>query len=167
MIGKNIQAIRKNKKIQAKYMAEQLGVSSSTYSKWENESRDIPTSFIPEIAKLLNVSVNVLFCIEEADSMENYKSRHRKEVTTEILNYLINRWDGDVDSAVQLFACYASLPVDLRKEIATFCMVYFSESLDVADKDLTGLIDVERCKQIVDRLQKEKKEKTVSQKDSK
>lgn len=157
MIGETIKKIRKNKKLKSKEIAESIGVSPSTYSKWENDTRDIPSDYIPKVAEALNVSVDTLFGLEDTDVVRSYKNRHSKEVTYEIMEYLINKWDGDVDSAVQLFACYAALPVELRKEVATFCMVYFTESIDLANKELVEFINVERCREIVERLKDEKR----------
>lgn len=65
VIGQFIQKKRKSLGMTQKELAEQIGVSDKTLSKWENGVNMPDISVIPELCKLLNVTVNELLVGEE------------------------------------------------------------------------------------------------------
>jgi len=60
-IGDNIKRIRKEKGIQQKKMALDLGLDQSNYNKIESGKREPSIELINKLAEYLEVSVNVLF----------------------------------------------------------------------------------------------------------
>lgn len=63
-IGKNISYYRKLRKITQEQLAERLGISAQSVSKWENELSSPEVAIIPQIAKELRCDVNALFAEE-------------------------------------------------------------------------------------------------------
>lgn len=60
-IGKNILDLRKANKITQEELADKLGVSKQSISKWENDICLPDVSLFPLIAKLFNVSIDRIF----------------------------------------------------------------------------------------------------------
>ena len=61
-IGKNIADLRKNSGMTQEQLAEMLGVSSQTISKWENEVTMPDIMLLPIIAGCFNITVDELYC---------------------------------------------------------------------------------------------------------
>jgi transcriptional regulator with XRE-family HTH domain len=59
-IGRRLQAIRKAKGFTPESMAERLGVSVSSYTKWESAVHGIPTKHLGSISKVLHVSLDLI-----------------------------------------------------------------------------------------------------------
>ncbi|MBE6954141.1 MAG: helix-turn-helix transcriptional regulator, partial [Ruminococcaceae bacterium] len=57
-IGKNIADLRKNSGITQEQLAETLGVSSQTISKWENEITMPDIMLLPVIAGYFDITVD-------------------------------------------------------------------------------------------------------------
>lgn len=61
-IGKNIADLRKNSGMTQEQLAETLGVSSQTISKWENEVTMPDIMLLPVIAGCFDITVDELYC---------------------------------------------------------------------------------------------------------
>ena len=61
-IGKNIEDLRKNSGMTQAQLAETLGVSSQTISKWENEVTMPDIMLLPVIAGCFDITVDELYC---------------------------------------------------------------------------------------------------------
>ena len=70
-IGKFISKKRKNKNITQSTLAERLGVTDRSISKWENGICLPDTGIMPELCKILEITVNDLFSGEEVDMKNN------------------------------------------------------------------------------------------------
>ena len=57
VILKNIEAIRKQKRIKQEVIAQELGIKQSSYSSYINRNRDITFSRLLQISNILGVSV--------------------------------------------------------------------------------------------------------------
>lgn len=64
-IGNNIALLRKEKKLTGEKLAELLGVSGQAVSKWENGKNLPETAILPELAKILGVSIDTLLMPQE------------------------------------------------------------------------------------------------------
>ncbi|MCL2775299.1 MAG: helix-turn-helix domain-containing protein [Oscillospiraceae bacterium] len=64
-IGNNITLLRKEKGLTGEKLAELLGVSGQAVSKWENGKNLPETALLPELAKILGVSVDTLLVPQE------------------------------------------------------------------------------------------------------
>ena len=60
-IGKNIADLRKNSGMTQEQLAETLGVSSQTISKWENEVTMPDIMLLPVIAGCFDITVDELY----------------------------------------------------------------------------------------------------------
>ena len=61
-IGKNIADLRKNSGMTQEQLAEMLGVSSQTISKWENEVTMPDIMLLPVLAGCFDITVDELYC---------------------------------------------------------------------------------------------------------
>ena len=72
-IGKFISLKRKEKNITQSELAETLGITDRAISKWENGKCMPDYSIIPELCKILNITINDLFSGEIVDMKDNEK----------------------------------------------------------------------------------------------
>ena len=73
-IGKFIHDLRKEKEMTQKQLADRVGVSDKTISKWET-GRGIPdTAIMSELCKVLGISINELLSGERL-SVDNYSGK--------------------------------------------------------------------------------------------
>ena len=72
-IGKFIQEKRKEKKLTQSEFAEKLNITDRAVSKWENGVCMPDVGTIPEICKILNITINDLFSGEVIDMKNNEK----------------------------------------------------------------------------------------------
>lgn len=72
-VGKFIKQKRRERGITQCVLSEKLGVSDRAISKWENGNCMPDSSLIPELCKILNVTINDLFSGEVVDMKNNEK----------------------------------------------------------------------------------------------
>ncbi len=60
-LGKNIRIFRTAKGMKQKELAKALMVSEQAVSKWENGKSSPDIQFLPEIARILEISITDLF----------------------------------------------------------------------------------------------------------
>ena len=78
-------------------MAETLGVSPQAVSKWENDQSCPDIALLPKLAKLLDVSVDVLLSGEEASPAAVYlPESERKDIKDMMLRIEVTSKDGDL-----------------------------------------------------------------------
>ena len=70
-IGKFIQEKRKEQKLTQSDLAERLNITDRAISKWENGNCLPDAGTMPELCKILNVSINDLFSGEIVDMKDN------------------------------------------------------------------------------------------------
>lgn len=71
-IGKFIVELRKEKKLTQKELADKLGVTDRAVSNWETGRRLPDYSLLPDLCKILSISINEFF-IGKRIADENYK----------------------------------------------------------------------------------------------
>ena len=72
-IGKFIQEKRKEQQLTQSDLAEKLNVTDRAISKWENGNCLPDAGTMPELCKILNISINDLFSGEMVDMKDNEK----------------------------------------------------------------------------------------------
>lgn len=72
-IGKFISKKRKEKNITQSELAEKLNITDRAVSKWENGNCMPDSGIIPELCKILNITINDLFSGEIVDMKDNEK----------------------------------------------------------------------------------------------
>lgn len=80
-IGKFIQELRKEKGLTQKELAEIIGVSDKTISKWENGNSSPDTSMLLSLSEALDATVNELLSGEKI-LPENYPRRAEETIVT-------------------------------------------------------------------------------------
>jgi transcriptional regulator with XRE-family HTH domain len=60
-IGDNLRVLRTKKNISQQEIADFLGIDRKTYLSWEAGTVEIKSSYIPKLAKYLQVEINDLF----------------------------------------------------------------------------------------------------------
>ena len=103
-IGKFIAICRKEQNLTQEQLAEKLGVSSKSISRWEN-GRTLPDySIIKDLCKTLNISINELFSGEKIES-KNFKEiadnnllnalKNSSFTLKEKIKYYGDKWDKE------------------------------------------------------------------------
>lgn len=78
-IGKFLQEVRKEKGLTQKDLAEKIGVSDKTISKWENGNSTPDTSMLLSISEALDVTVNEILSGERIPP-ENYSMKAEETI---------------------------------------------------------------------------------------
>lgn len=96
-IGSFIQLSRKEKGMTQKDLADQIGVSDKTISKWENGNSVPDTEILTSLCKSLDISVNELLSGEKLPE-ENYSVKAEENM----MNLLKENEDNRKNSTIQL-----------------------------------------------------------------
>jgi len=78
--GKFIAECRKQKGLTQKDLAEQLGISDKTVSKWETGHGMPDVSVISELCEILSISSNELLAGEQLDSAESFSKKAEENI---------------------------------------------------------------------------------------
>lgn len=134
-IGSFIQEIRKSKEITQKQLAEQIGVSDKTVSKWENRNSLPDTSMLLPLCNALGITVNELLACERI-SPENYSVSAEKNIISLIEENTRNK-KGIVLSriigiAVLLFGLLLLITINAGLSFSIFYYIDFPSILIVS-----------------------------------
>lgn len=94
-LGAKIARLRKQQNLTQEQLAEKLGVTAQSVSKWENEITSPDISLLPAIAKIFNITTDELLGIvtpEQEKKMSELTNKERKNLMFKIL---VNSSDGD------------------------------------------------------------------------
>lgn len=96
-IGKRIALLRKSKGLKQEELAEKLGVSGQAVSKWENDQTCPDISLLPQLAKILGVTVDALLSGKEETepAVQVLPEEQRKDIKDMMLRILVDTLDGD------------------------------------------------------------------------
>ena len=94
-LGQRIAMLRRQKELTQEALAEALGVSPQAVSKWENDASCPDIMLLPQLAKMLDVTVDALLSGEPEPETRLVPERLRKNPDTMILKVSINSSDGD------------------------------------------------------------------------
>ena len=81
-IGKRITAARENKGYSQKRLAEELHVNQTRLSNWEVGEVPAPVEFIPDLARILDVSVDYLLGINRDENGDIILEVNRESLIT-------------------------------------------------------------------------------------
>ncbi len=93
-IGNRISRLRKGKGMSQEALAEQIGVSPQAVSKWENDQSCPDISLLPQLAKLLDITVDELLT-GNSNEVRMMPEEQRKSLEELTLRVRILSADGD------------------------------------------------------------------------
>lgn len=94
-LGKRISYLRKDKELKQDELAEKLGVSPQAVSKWENDQTCPDITLLPELAKILGVTVDELLSGKSEPAVRIVPEAERKAVNDMMLRVVVDSADGD------------------------------------------------------------------------
>ena len=96
-IGKRIAGLRKDKGLKQEKLEEMLGVSGQAVSKWENDQTCPDISLLPQLAKILGVTVDELFSgkQEMVSTVQILPEDQRTSIKDMMLRIIVDSADGD------------------------------------------------------------------------
>ena len=95
-IGKRISEYRKKKNLKQDELAEMLGVSPQAVSKWENDLSCPDISLLPELSRILGVSIDeIVQGKKEEPIVSILPEDQRKDIDKMMLRVIIENAGGD------------------------------------------------------------------------
>jgi transcriptional regulator with XRE-family HTH domain len=97
-LGKRIANLRREKELKQDDLAQMLDVSPQAVSKWENDQTCPDISLLPELAKILGVTVDELLSGKEAlmePAVKMVPVGERKDIKDMMLCIIVDSSDGD------------------------------------------------------------------------
>ena len=96
-IGKRIALLRKDQGLKQEELAEKLGISGQAVSKWENDQTCPDISLLPQLAKILGVTVDELLSgkKEAAPAVQILPEEQRKDIKDMMLRITVDSAAGD------------------------------------------------------------------------
>ncbi len=94
-IGKRIAENRKRKNLKQDELAEMLGVSAQAVSKWENDLSCPDISLLPELSKILGISIDEIVQGKKESEVVLVPKEERKSIDEMMLRVIVNSAAGD------------------------------------------------------------------------
>ena len=97
-LGKRIATLRRERGLKQDELAQQLSVTPQAVSKWENDQTCPDITLLPQLAKILGVSVDELLsgkAPEEEPPVKVLPVEQRKDLKDMVLRIVVDSADGD------------------------------------------------------------------------
>lgn len=150
-MGQRIAMLRKGKGMTQEALAEALGVSAQAVSKWENDASCPDISLLPQLAKMLGVTVDTLLTGEDVPETRVLPKAEVKPAEQRIMRIVVNSSDGDkvrVNLPLGMISAFiqAGVSMDSFQVSGSDALgkIDFAQVLALADQGLIGkLVEVE------------------------
>lgn len=128
-IGDTIKHLRKEKNMTQETLADFLGVTNQSISKWERGEAYPDITLLPAIAAFFGTSVDNLLGInqiEQERKIRHYQdeyhrlwSEHKFDAVTALMKEAVREFPGNFDLLVRYLNCltYAKYPIEVRGEV--------------------------------------------------
>lgn len=157
-IGKFISEKRKEKGLTQSALAENLSITDRAISKWENGLCMPDAGTIPELCKLLNITINDLFSGEIVDMKNNKKkleenllelAKQKEEKDSQLLalEYVIG-FTSSITFMVLLFvASYIKMPTLVTIALIVLGIIIFAVGVGYAIRieQIAGFYECSKC----------------------
>lgn len=94
-LGEKIGSLRREKGLTQEELAEKLGVSPQAVSKWENDVSCPDIMLLPELARIFEVSTDMLLGCEGEKPVTLVPAEKRKNKEDLVLRIIVNSSDND------------------------------------------------------------------------
>ena len=120
-LGTRIASLRRERNLKQDELAEKLGVSPQAVSKWENDQTCPDISLLPQLAKILGVTVDELLTgkKEEEPAVKMLPENERKDLKDMMLRIVAETADGDV-ARINLPLGFVEIAMDSGLSLAQF-----------------------------------------------
>ena len=135
-IGENIARLRKEQGLTQAELGEMLGVSNQAVSKWESGMTMPDVMLLPEISRVLGVTLTELYGIsDEGEAKDDIKaSKIRVEEGQKIINICVKADDANVTTKIPVAAVRSVFGNKMLKQ-------YLSDDDDRSLTELLNMID--------------------------
>ncbi len=149
-IGKRIAEYRKRKNLKQDELAEMLGVSAQAVSKWENDLSCPDISLLPELSRILGISIDELVQGKKDEPVVSIlPEEQRKDINKLMLRIVVDSADGDrvrvnLPMAIVKVAIETGIAMPQISGNEALKSIDFAQIFTLVEKGVMGnLIDVE------------------------
>lgn len=150
-LGKRIANYRKEKELKQENLASMLNVSPQAVSKWENDVTCPDISVLPELAKILGITVDELLVgkKDEKPLVSIVPEEKRKEIKDMMLKIQVNSADGDkvkINLPLALIEAAVEMGMEMPEVSSNINLrnIDFAKILNLVKKGAVGnLLEVE------------------------
>jgi len=130
-IGENIKKLRKERELTQEVLANFLGVSYQSVSKWERGDSYPDITLLPEIAGFFKVSVDELLGVNKAEEeaeiikeLEAYDNIRDKKLKQEIISRLKEKFPNDFRILLRYMSCLVHFEENTPENVAKIIAIY-------------------------------------------
>lgn len=150
-LGKRIANYRKEKELKQENLASMLNVSPQAVSKWENDVTCPDISVLPELAKILGITVDELLVgkKDEKPLVSIVPEEKRKEIKDMMLKIQVNSANGDkvkINLPLTLIEAAVEMGMEMPEVSSNINLsnIDFAKILNLVKKGAVGnLLEVE------------------------
>lgn len=150
-IGKRIANLRKEKQLKQDDLAQMLGVSPQAVSKWENDQTCPDITLLPDLAKILGVTVDELLSGKQAvqPTVTLVPEEKRKSLDELMFRIVVDSSDGDkvrVNLPLKLLQIAMEMGVEMPQVSSNDALknINWSQILQLVEQGAIGnLVEVE------------------------
>ena len=130
-LSENLKRLRREKGITQENLADFLGVTFQSVSKWERSESYPDITMLPEIAGFFRVSVDELLGVNRAEDeaeiireLEAYDNLTDKELKLEIINRLKEKFPNDFRILLRYMSCLVHFKESTPENVAKINAIY-------------------------------------------